>query len=251
LHAVAVLGTGWVSALDAAEVAELDGAADAADRLESAGLLVARRGVVPTLRFAHALTHAAIYRQISLPDRRQMHLRAANVATSEEARLDHRIAAAERYDDELAAELEAFADRMYAQRSLRLATHYMNAGALLSHPSPDRGRRWLTARFLAVMSHEYATVHADADVARTGDAVRSGLVLGALAAFERRYQSLFSRRHWPPRTQLTRRYPATAWRYCSPGLSCAAGKPMIGSPTASRSRTRRPVRTRCWMAWPW
>ena len=58
------------------------------------------------VRIAHALTRAAIYQETPLSARRVLHARAATLVSGRGAVLDHRRAAAKRYDDELATELE-------------------------------------------------------------------------------------------------------------------------------------------------
>jgi DNA-binding CsgD family transcriptional regulator len=187
-QAVAVLSSGWSSVFDVTELAESEGSGDALQTLVDAGLLeLGRKGPTDSVRPAHALVRSAIYQHIPLATRRALHGGAALLVTGRAAVLDHRIAAAERYDDELAAELESYAGELHGRRSYRLAAHYWAAAAAISRVPQERERRWLESQFDAVVSGDRPGVHAALDEIREAtDEIRSGLVVGALAIWERR-----------------------------------------------------------------
>ena len=188
LRAVAVLGTGWIPLPAAASVGEVEASADSAQLLCDDGLLLSRApDGLTMIRAVHALVAAAVYQQMPLPLRRSLHTRAAAVVNQQAAVLEHRMAASEQYDDELAQAMEDYARSLFAQRSFRLAAQYLRWASALT-PTPQlRQRRWLGSLLDLVLAHDYAPVHAvEADVQRSEDAVSAALVLGLLAVFERR-----------------------------------------------------------------
>ena len=187
-QAVAVLGTGWVSILDVTELSGISDIDEPIQALLEDGLLQLRRSTpTDTVRLDHALTRAAVYQATPIATRRALHAKAAEIVTGRSAVLDHRVAAAAQYDDELAADLEAYAVEQHAQRSYRLAGHFWSAASALTRQPQERERRWLEALFATLLSGDRAGVRAAADkVAQVADLARRALVEGALALWERR-----------------------------------------------------------------
>lgn len=54
------------------------------------------------VRVTHALVRSAVYERLPLSQRRDLHARAAQILVDETQVLDHRLAAASFYDDDLA-----------------------------------------------------------------------------------------------------------------------------------------------------
>ena len=186
-RAAAVLGPGWVSALDVAELADTGEPAEALQRLAAAALLETRRiGAVDNVRATHALVRSAVYLDIPIPQRRALHARAAGVVTARAAVLDHRIAAADGYDDVLADELESYADEQHRRRAYRSAAHYWAASSALTRQASERERRRLEAYFDTVLGGDRNSVRADLDVIGAAtDPVRSALVAGIVRIWDR------------------------------------------------------------------
>jgi DNA-binding CsgD family transcriptional regulator len=187
-RAVAVLGSGWSSVFDIAELAQAEHPAAALQQLADAGLLeLGRTGPTDSVKPAHALVRSAIYQHAPMETRRALHAGAAKLVTGRTAVLDHRVAAAERYDDELAADLETYALDLHLKRSYRLAAHYWATASAVSRQPSERERRWLESYFDTVLSGDRATVHAALDeIRQAADPVHSALVDGILAIWERR-----------------------------------------------------------------
>jgi DNA-binding CsgD family transcriptional regulator len=188
LRAVAVLGSGWVSLLDAAAVGEAGEAFSVAQELADAGLARIRAGDGPvSVTMTHDLARSAVYQQTPLPGRRDLHRRAAQVVTDPHTVFTHRVAAADQYDEALAQALESAAAGLYDQRSFRQAAQYLRWASALTAKPAERERRWLESLYDSVMAYDFAAVHQAADdVGRAGHAALRALVLGGLAAWERR-----------------------------------------------------------------
>jgi DNA-binding CsgD family transcriptional regulator len=187
LRAAAVLGAGWLSVPDLAELCEIEDPTAAAQLLVDAGLLQSQMLEVGTsVRVAHALIRAAVYQQTPLPERRALHARAAQILTQESSVLQHRIAAAHQYDDLLAADLEAYAALMHAQRSHRLAARYLTSASRLTRVPSQRERRWLDASFESILANDREPVRAEIPaIERSSDPARKALLLGWLALEKR------------------------------------------------------------------
>jgi predicted ATPase len=161
LRALAVLGTGWVSLPEAAAVGAMEDAGQALTELLDQDLAQARAplGVV-ALRTTHALVRAAVYQQIPLVERRVLHRRAADVVADRSLVLEHRMAAAEQYDDELADAMAEYSAELYEQHSFRLAAQFLRWASVLTKEPARRERRWLEALFASVMALDVDLVHA-------------------------------------------------------------------------------------------
>jgi len=91
----------------------------------------------------HPLVRDAIYAGITLTRRRALHARAASVV-SEAASWEHRVAALDQPDEDLAAELELLADQEAAAGRLALAATHLQWASDISPAVADRERRLLT-----------------------------------------------------------------------------------------------------------
>lgn len=164
-----------------AQVADVDGAARAADGLLGTGFVVRRDGGTSVLEFAHPLYRTAVYADMPPSLRQELHRRAADV-TAGAASLWHRVAAAESTDDDLAAELELAAEAGAAERMLGRAAGYLLWAAQLSSSRAAAERRLLDAARLLLAARQSSRaepLRAQIE-ACAAQPVRS-LVLGALA----------------------------------------------------------------------
>ena len=186
VRAVAVLGSDWCSLADAGALASVEHPPDAAHELVEQGLLKMRApDAGAAVRIAQPILHSAIYEQIPPADRRALHRAAAGIVPRTDDVLGHRIAAVERYDDALAAEIDAWASYLHEVSLHRLAARHLRAAAWLSSTPRDRERRWLDSLFESLLAQDTAVVRAvEQKVEDAEDAVRRDLVLGALATFE-------------------------------------------------------------------
>lgn len=190
LRALCVLGSGWTPLALVGSVADMGESAVLAQQLAESGLVEFRRVAGPVqLRPSHALVRASVYQQTPLPDVRTLHARASTLVASRSVALQHRMAAAEQYDNELADEIEAYAGELYGQRSFRQAAQYLRSASGLTSGPAVRERRWLESVFNLVLSRDYAAVDAElADVGAADNAIGRALVLGAYAVWTRRYR---------------------------------------------------------------
>jgi DNA-binding CsgD family transcriptional regulator len=148
----------------AAEALALD-LADA-DPAVDAGLLT----LGPRVEFAHPLVRSAAYRTATLDDRHRVH-RALADATDAEADPDrrawHRARAAPGPDEEVAAELEASADRAQSRGGLAAAAAFLGrATALTAEPS----RRVARALSAAQIAYEAGSLEDAMGLLATGEA---------------------------------------------------------------------------------
>ncbi|MGX7680283.1 helix-turn-helix transcriptional regulator [Jatrophihabitans sp. DSM 45814] len=186
-QAISTLGAGWLSVFDVAAVAELPDVSEAIQRLMAEQIVQVRRSA-PTdmVRVEQGLIRAAIYQSIPTAVRRGLHARAAKIVTGRAPVLDHRVAAAERYDDALAADLEDYAASLHNERSYRLAAHYRRAASALSESRDERELRWLESLFDTLFSGDRASVRAElAEISQASDRGRRALIEGTLAVWER------------------------------------------------------------------
>jgi DNA-binding CsgD family transcriptional regulator len=172
-----------------AAMGEASDSAGAVQVLVESGLIQARMpdGAV-SLRTVHALVRAAVYQQIPFAQRRALHSRAASAAASRSVALEHRMAAAEQYDEGLADQMLDYAGDLYAASSFRLAAQYQRWSSALTPDPARRERRWLESLFCSVLAHDLQAAHAASDdVCNAADTARAGLVQGVLANWERRF----------------------------------------------------------------
>ena len=168
-----------------AALGQVDDPAGARETLVGAGFLVARTAdMASSLRTSHALTRAAIYQTIPYPRRRELHLRAAGQAGTVMESLEHRVAAADHYDDALAAELEQAAQVAHGAGDFRQAGQMFRWASELGSDAAIRNSRWLDAvidmilaRDIAWVRQQLPAVQSAPDPARR--AVVQGLMFGA------------------------------------------------------------------------
>ena len=140
---------------------------------------------MPAPAFAHPLIAAAVYDQIGPARRARLHARAAELAEDEATRLRHLAAAAAGPDAELAARLEALAERKGAAHSLQPAALAMVSASRLSVPARRARTRLLRAVDWMLVAGDVAHARAFAEeVAAFADSPRRSSILGQLAEFE-------------------------------------------------------------------
>jgi DNA-binding CsgD family transcriptional regulator len=101
----------------------------------------------------HPLVRDAIYAGITMTRRRQLHARAALFA-SEAASWEHRVAALDRLDEDLAAQLEHLAGEEAAGGRLAMAATHLQWASDISPALADRERRLLTAALHLMLAEE-------------------------------------------------------------------------------------------------
>lgn len=189
LRAAAVLGPSWLALPEVALVAQVDAPTDAAAELTANELLL-QRATNPGLsvRLPHALVRAAVYQYIPLPERRQLHLLAAEVVDDESSGLEHRVAAAEQFDGSLADELERFARERHGDRQHRIAAQHFRWSSRVTSDSLQRNRRWLDGLYESVLAGDLALVRDELpEVAKSKDRARRALVSGAVDVLQNRW----------------------------------------------------------------
>jgi hypothetical protein len=101
----------------------------------------------------HPLVRDAIYAGITATRRRALHARAASVVT-ESASWEHRVAALDRPDEDLAAQLERLADGEAAADRLALSATHLQWASDISPARADREQRLLTAALQLMLAEE-------------------------------------------------------------------------------------------------
>jgi DNA-binding CsgD family transcriptional regulator len=189
VHASAVLGYSWQDLPTLTAVGGVQEAAHARQVLVDAGLLVHRApDMTAALRTSHALMRAAIYQSIPYPRRRELHLRAAGQAGSGIQALEHRVAAADRYDPDLAQELHHAADAAHAAGEFGLARYLFRWSSGMTPDAEIRNRRWLEAVFNAILARDIAVVRQQLPAVRSAqDLARRALILGLMHGVEKRW----------------------------------------------------------------
>jgi tetratricopeptide (TPR) repeat protein len=154
----------------------------------------------------HPLVRDAIYAGITATRRRVLHARAASVVT-ESASWEHRVAALDRPDEDLAAELERLAVEEAAAGRLALSATHLQWARTSPRPG-DRERRLLTAALHLMLAEESRGCLREA-VSRGAVPLRSCVLgtmafsSGQLAEAERRFsEALAEARDDPDRQPL-------------------------------------------------
>lgn len=193
-RAMAVLGLGWLPLLEVAGVARVTSPAQALQSLSETGLVELRwSNAQASARFSHALIRAAIYQQTPSSERQRLHLIAARLAPQTSQCLEHRMAATDQYDDQLAADMESFAVELSARASYRLASHFLQWASAVSSEQNERRRRWLESLLCSVHARDLAAVHAaEGELRKSSDPDRSALVVAALATAESRFDDVLT-----------------------------------------------------------
>jgi ATP/maltotriose-dependent transcriptional regulator MalT len=131
---------------------DVDHAHDAATAAAELGVL---RGPAPgdkTVAFTHPLLRAAVYHGLTPAHRHELHVRAAHAAPDDRTSLRHRLAASPGADDDLAAELAAWAVSQAREGSLGLATSAFLAAHRVATPGPQADDYRLRAAELMISS---------------------------------------------------------------------------------------------------
>jgi DNA-binding CsgD family transcriptional regulator/tetratricopeptide (TPR) repeat protein len=184
LEALATLGPGrWPlpTTLDVAGVQDRDQALDAARR---SGLVDygVERGAA-SIGFSHPVLCAPLYDSLPHARRRALH-RSAAAVLEDRLSLEHRLAAADGSDRELAADLERAARAAVRRHDQAAAGHYLRAAAEVS-AGADRERCLLTAILHFVHASQLRDAEALLDRAR-------GCHAGALRDYALGFYALFS-----------------------------------------------------------
>jgi len=128
----------------------------------------------------HLLVRDAIYAGILPARRRMLHARAA-VLVSESASWEHRVAALEHPDEDLAAELEQLAGQEAAGGRVALAATHLRWASDISPDRAGRERRLLTAALHLMLAEESRGLVLRPAVEAAGPSPLRGLVLGRMA----------------------------------------------------------------------
>jgi DNA-binding CsgD family transcriptional regulator len=128
----------------------------------------------------HLLVREAIYAGIAAVRRRVLHARAAS-AVSESASWEHRVAALDRPDEDLAARLERLADGEVADGRVALAATHLRWASDVSPARADRERRLLTGTLHLTPADESRGVALRPAVEATAPSPLRSCVLGTMA----------------------------------------------------------------------
>jgi DNA-binding CsgD family transcriptional regulator len=127
----------------------------------------------------HPLVRDAIYAGITPTRRRVLHARAASVV-SESASWEHRVAALDRPDEGLAAQLEQLAGAEAASGRLALAATHLQWASDISPARTDRERRLLTAALHLTLAEESRSMAMREAVEATAPSPLRSCVLGTI-----------------------------------------------------------------------
>ncbi len=128
----------------------------------------------------HLLVRDAIYAGIPAGRRRVLHARAATIV-SESASWEHRVAALERSDEDLAVQLERLAGDEAARGGLALAATHLQWASDISPARADRERRLLTAALHLMLAEEARGLDLRPVVEASGPSPLRSCVLGTMA----------------------------------------------------------------------
>jgi DNA-binding CsgD family transcriptional regulator len=125
----------------------------------------------PRLRFRHPLARSAVYRQASAEDRRAVHrvlAEAIDDDTASDRRAWHQAQAAERPDEQLAAQLERSADLARARGGFAQAAVFLDRAAAMTPDLLRRARRARAAPRAQYLAGDFAGALTSVAAARTG-----------------------------------------------------------------------------------
>jgi DNA-binding CsgD family transcriptional regulator len=128
----------------------------------------------------HPLVRDAIYSGITPTRRRALHARAA-LMVSESASWEHRVAALDRPDEDLAVELERLAKREAAAGQLALAATHLRWASDISPAQADGERRLLTAALYLTLVDESQSLLLRQAVEAASPSPLRGCALGTMA----------------------------------------------------------------------
>ena len=132
------------------------------------------------VQIRHLLVRDAIYAGITVTRRRQLHGRAATVV-SQQASWEHRVAALDRPDEQLAAQLERLAGDEIARGRLAIAATHLQWASDVSPARADRERRLLTAAMHLTLADEERGAALRPVVEATAPSPLRSCVLGTMA----------------------------------------------------------------------
>ena len=132
------------------------------------------------VQIRHLLVRDAIYAGITASRRRVLHARAAS-AVGEQASWEHRVAALDRPDEGLAAQLESLAADEAARGRLPLAATHLQWASDISPARADRERRLLTAALHLTLADEARGMSLREAVKAAGPSPLRSCVLGTMA----------------------------------------------------------------------
>jgi len=132
------------------------------------------------VQIRHLLVRDAIYAGITASRRRVLHARAAS-AVGEQASWEHRVAALDRPDEGLAAQLEGLAADEAARGRLPLAATHLQWASDISPARADRERRLLTAALHLTLADEARGMSLREAVKAAGPSPLRSCVLGTMA----------------------------------------------------------------------
>jgi len=128
----------------------------------------------------HPLVRDAIYAGMPAPRRRALHARVASVV-SESASWEHRVAALEQPDEDLAGELERLAAQEEADGRVALAATHLQWASDISPRLADRERRMLTGALYLMLTQESRAPALRPAVEATSPSPLRSCVLGRMA----------------------------------------------------------------------
>ena len=117
------------------------------------------------VRFTHALERSVLYARASFDKRIAAHRSLAQVVDGDDRRAWHMAASAVGHDDEVAGNLEQFAEKAGARRGPTVATVMLERAAALSVNDGERSRRLARAARSALDAGHFARAHALLDEA--------------------------------------------------------------------------------------
>ena len=163
------------------QAAQLDSASAAIEPAVASGLVNwwPEEPACP-VEIRHLLVRDAVYAGITAPKRRMLHARAASIV-SESASWEHRVAALDRPDEGLAAQLERLASEEAAGGRLALAATHLQWASDVSPARADRERRLLTAALHLMLAEEARGMALRETVEAAGPSPLRSCVLGTMA----------------------------------------------------------------------
>ncbi len=163
------------------QAAEIDSPSAAIEPAQASGLVdwSPEEPACP-VEIRHPLVRDAIYAGITATRRRVLHARAASMV-SESASWEHRVAALERPDEGLAAQLERLAGEEAAVGRLALAATHLQWACDISPARADRERRLLTAALHLMLAEESRGLALRPAVEASGPSPLRSCVLGTMA----------------------------------------------------------------------
>ncbi len=200
----------------------------------------------------HPLVRDAIYAGITITRRRQLHGRAASFVSAA-ASWEHRVAALDRPDEDLAAQLEHLAGEEAAAGRLALAATHLQWASDISPALAERERRLLTAALHLMLAEESRGLALRQAVeASAPSPLRSGVLgtmaysSGQLGEAERHFSEALERARDDPGSQplaalMTNRLASTYTLLGDGEKVVALGRQALGAGTldpAAASRTR-------------